>query len=46
MRLGLRRSVEDPREIADNFREFPSWEAMPGAGVCGIRVVKPGPDAG
>ena len=46
MRLGLRRSVEDPREIADNFREFPSWEAMPGAGVCGIRIVKPASDAG
>jgi len=45
MRLGLRRSVDDPREIADNFREFASWDEMPGAGVCGIRVVKPGPDA-
>jgi SAM-dependent methyltransferase len=46
IRLGLRRSVDDPREIADNFREYPSWEAMPGAGVCGLRIVKPGPDAG
>jgi SAM-dependent methyltransferase len=41
VRLGLRRSVEDPGEIADNFREYPSWQAMPGVGVCGIRVVKP-----
>ena len=41
MRLGLRRSVEDPREIAENFREYPTWEAMPGAGVCGIRIMKP-----
>lgn len=41
MRRGLRRSVEDPREIAANYREYPSWEAMPGAGVCGIRIVRP-----
>jgi len=41
MRLGLSRSVDDPREIAENFREYMTWEAMPGAGVCGIRIVKP-----
>lgn len=41
VRLGLRRSVEDPAVIAENFREFPSWEAMPGSGVCGIRITKP-----
>ena len=41
IRQGVRRAVDDPREIADNFREYPSWEAMPGAGVCGIRIVKP-----
>jgi SAM-dependent methyltransferase len=40
-RQGLKRSVEDPREIADNFSEFPTWESMPGKGVCGIRIVKP-----
>lgn len=40
-RRGRRRTVEDPREIADNFRQYAGWEAMPGAGVCGIRVVKP-----
>lgn len=45
-RLGLRRSVEDPRDIAEGFREYPSWEAMPGAGVCGIRIVKPARPAG
>ncbi len=33
-------SVDDPREIADHFREFPSWEAMPGMGVCGLVVAK------
>jgi SAM-dependent methyltransferase len=41
MRGGMRRSVEDPRDIADDFREFSSWDEMPGAGVCGIRIVKP-----
>ena len=41
LRRGLRRSVDDPHEIAMNFREYPDWEAMPGAGVCGIRIVKP-----
>ena len=46
MQLGLRRSVDDPREIAENFREFPTWESMPGAGVCGLRIAKPGPNAG
>jgi len=44
MRLGLRRSVDDPREIADHYREYASWEDMPGAGVCGIRIVKPHQD--
>jgi SAM-dependent methyltransferase len=45
MRQGLSRSVDDPREIADNFCEYVSWEAMPGAGVCGIRIEKPRPSA-
>lgn len=33
-------TVEDPREIADHYREFPSWEEMPGMGVCGIVIEK------
>jgi len=41
IREGLSAAVDDPREIADKFREFTSWEAMPGAGVCGLRLTKP-----
>jgi SAM-dependent methyltransferase len=41
MKGGMRRSVEDPRDIADDFSEYPTWDAMPGAGVCGVRIVKP-----
>lgn len=42
--LGLGRTVDDPREIADNMTDYPDWDAMPGVGVCGIRVVKPKAD--
>jgi SAM-dependent methyltransferase len=34
--------VNDPREIADHYREFDRWEDMPGYGVCGLMVTKPG----
>ncbi|HUP14464.1 MAG TPA: hypothetical protein VM848_00160 [Acidimicrobiia bacterium] len=37
---GLARTVEDPREIADHYREYQSWSEMPGMGVCGIHVVR------
>jgi SAM-dependent methyltransferase len=40
-RLGLRGSVLDPKEIADNWREWESWEVMPGWGVCGMVIDKP-----
>ena len=40
-RLGLRRTVDDPAEIARHYREYASWEEMPGCGVCGIRIAKP-----
>jgi 2-polyprenyl-3-methyl-5-hydroxy-6-metoxy-1,4-benzoquinol methylase len=29
-------TVEDPREFIDYYQEYPSWEAMPGKGVCGL----------
>jgi hypothetical protein len=32
--------VEDPREIVGNYREFASWEEMPGVGVCGLAIKK------
>jgi predicted SAM-dependent methyltransferase len=34
-------SVDDPREISDNYQEFKSWQEMPGHGVCGFMVQKP-----
>ena len=34
-------TVDDPREIADEWQEFPSWDAMPGVGICGFVVEKP-----
>jgi SAM-dependent methyltransferase len=40
---GLSRVVDDPREIADHYREFTSWEEMPGQGVAGFVVEKPDP---
>jgi hypothetical protein len=40
LREGHRLSVHDPREIADNYREFRSWENMPGMGVCGLMIEK------
>jgi hypothetical protein len=36
MRDGLAEIVEDPRHIAERFREYRSWEEMPGDGVCGV----------
>lgn len=41
MQRGLRRSVDDPAEIARDYRSFQSWDEMPGAGVCGIVIRKP-----
>jgi SAM-dependent methyltransferase len=42
--LGLLRTVDDPREVADNMSDYPDWDAMPGVGVCGIQVIKPTAD--
>lgn len=33
--------VDDPREIADHYREFRNWGEMPGIGVCCIMIEKP-----
>ena len=35
-------TVDDPREIADHYREYESWEAMPGRGVCGLMIERRG----
>jgi len=33
-------TVDDPREIGEHYREYPSWSEMPGHGVCGMVVIK------
>ncbi len=43
MRNGLASTVEDAREIVDHYREFTSWEEMPGMGVCGLMIEKTSP---
>jgi hypothetical protein len=40
MRDGYNCTVNDPREITDYYREFSSWEEMPGIGVCGLMFKK------
>lgn len=39
---GLAFAVRAPLEMRDRFQEYPSWESMPGMGVCGLLFVKPG----
>ena len=34
-------TVDDPREIVDNYKAFSNWEDMPGVGVCGLVIEKP-----
>lgn len=41
LRDGRARTVDDPREIADGYAEFATWDKMPGMGVCGFMVEKP-----
>lgn len=36
IRDGIHCTVDDPREMADNYREYASWKDMPGLGVCGM----------
>jgi SAM-dependent methyltransferase len=40
-RNGLRETALDAWRIATEYAEFPSWEAMPGMGVCGLMFEKP-----
>lgn len=42
LRRGRERTVDDPREIADWYSSYRAWGDMPGKGVCGIVVRKPG----
>jgi SAM-dependent methyltransferase len=41
MANGLTEAIEDPREIATHYREYHTWEEMPGMGVCGLAIDKP-----
>lgn len=40
MDRGLECSAEDAREITDHYREYPSWQEMPGMGICGLMIEK------
>jgi SAM-dependent methyltransferase len=37
---GLPFVVEDPRFVAEHFREYPRWADMPGDGVCGLALTR------
>jgi SAM-dependent methyltransferase len=41
IREGLACTVDDEREMVDQFQEYPSWEAMPGWGFAGLMFEKP-----
>jgi len=38
---GRAAAVRHPMEMVDHFREFDSWEEMPGIGICGLLFIKP-----
>lgn len=38
---GLKRVIQDAREFSSQYQEYPSWDAMPGVGVCGLMFEKP-----
>jgi SAM-dependent methyltransferase len=37
---GYQCTVDDAKEIVDNYQEYPSWETMPGVGICGLVINK------
>jgi hypothetical protein len=41
IREGNHCTADDPREMADHYRAYPSYSEMPGFGVCGFAVEKP-----
>jgi hypothetical protein len=41
LKEGVDCTLEDPREIADYYEQFDSWQMMPGVGVCGLVIDKP-----
>lgn len=40
LQRGFFETVDDPRDVTDHYTTFPSWEAMPGQGVCGLMFEK------
>ena len=46
IREGWPMNITDAIEIADHYREFSSWEEMPGLGVCGLMLEIGGATAG
>ncbi|MCL5961619.1 MAG: hypothetical protein M1358_20300 [Chloroflexi bacterium] len=40
IRKGRWCTVDDPREIADNYWQFSTYEEMPGVGLCALMIEK------
>lgn len=40
IRDGYNCTVDDPREFSEYYQEFPTWNEMPGIGVCGLMFEK------
>ena len=40
-REGAVATWDDPWDVAAHYRTYPSFGAMPGAGVCGLLFIKP-----
>lgn len=40
-RAGMAATRDDPLDVAANYQIYPSFAAMPGAGVCGLLFLKP-----
>jgi SAM-dependent methyltransferase len=42
LRDGLSCTFNDPLEMSEHYQEYPSWDVMPGKGICGLAFKKPG----
>jgi hypothetical protein len=40
LRYGRECTVNDPREVSDYYKEYSSWEEMPGCGICCFMITK------
>lgn len=41
LKEGLYCTVDDPVEMSTKYTEYPSWDVMPGKGICGLVFEKP-----